>query len=127
MSFPPMPGPPEVPIIPHVLRGVLTDRDGNNILTGAPVIVVNETHSGNDRKLSRSGGEILIDMGNVPDWAVGDDIRVQVTDYNGNGEVYYVIPLTATGNTSITKVIRPINPVCGKRPDKFTGRSIVRT
>lgn len=126
-TFPPMPPPPTTPIKPHILRGVLTDRHGNNITTGTGVIVYDETNVGTDRIASRSGGEILINMANMSDWSFNDVVRVQAIDSKGNGEVYYVSPASGTGDTSISKVIRAINPVCGKRLDKFPIRSMVKT
>ena len=126
MPFPPMPPPPATPVKPHTLVGVLTDRHGNNITTGTPVIAVNETHAGSKRVVTRSGGEILINLANMSAWTVDDKIRVQVIDTKGNGEVFYVSPASGTGSTSISKVIRAINPVCGKRIDRFTGRSVVK-
>ena len=127
MTFPPMPPAPATPIKPHVLRGVLTDRHGSNITTGTPVIAYDETNTGTDRVLSRASGEILINMGNISAWSFNDKVRIQAIDDKGNGEVYYVSPASGTGNTNISKVIRPITPVCGKRLDKFTCGSIVKT
>lgn len=123
---PPMPPPPSSPIKPHVLVGILTDRKGNNINTNTPIISYNETNIGTNRTLSKINGEILINLANMSTWSVNDKIRIQVIDSKGNGEVYYTFPLANTGTTSITKVIRAINPVCGKRLDKFTGRSVVK-
>lgn len=127
MTFPPMPPAPATPIKPHVLRGVLTDRHGNNITIGTGVIAYDETNVGTDRVASRSGGEILINMANISTWAFNDIVRIQAIDEKGNGEVYYVKPASGTGDTNISKVIRAINPVCGKRIDKFTGRSVVKS
>ena len=127
MPFPPMPPPPAIPVKPHTLVGVLTDRHGNNITTGTPVIAVNETHTGSKRVLSRAGGEILINLANMLAWSVNDIVRVQVIDSKGNGEVWYVSPASGTGSTLITKVIGAINPVCGKRINKFTMGSVVKT
>ncbi len=126
MPFPPMPPPPAAPIKPHILVGTLTDRKGNNITTGTPVIAVNETHAGMNRVLSRAGGEILINLANMSAWTVNDRVRMQVIDSKGNGEVWYVSPASGTGITSITKVIKAISPVCGKRIDKFTVRSVIK-
>ena len=44
----------------------------------------------------------------------------------GNGEVWYVKPQSGTGITSATKVVRVINPVCGKRIDRFIGKGVVK-
>jgi len=126
MTFPPMPPAPATPIEPHVLRGILTDRHGAKITTGTGIIAFNETNEGADRTLSRANGEILFNLANISAWADDDKIRVQCIDEKGNGEVYYVSPAADTGSTQITKVIRAINPVCGKRIEKFTGRSIVK-
>ena len=126
MTFPPMPPAPVTPIKPHVLRGVLTDRHGSNITIGTGVIAYDETNVGTKRVVTRSGGEILINVANMSAWSFNDVVRVQAIDEKGNGEVYYVKPASGTGDTNISKVIRAINPVCGKRLDKFTGRSVVK-
>lgn len=126
-TFPPMPPPPAAPVKPHILVGILTDRKGNNISTGTPVLAYNETHAGMNRILSRAGGEILINLANMSAWAVNDRVRIQVIDTKGNGEVWYVKPQSGTGITSVTKTVRASNPVCGKRMDKFTGRGVVKT
>ena len=126
MPFPPMPPPPTTPVKPHILVGILTDRKGNNITTGTPVIAFNETHTGTKRVLSRTGGEILINLANMSAWAVNDNVRIQVIDAKGNGEVWHIKPQSGTGITSVTKVVRAINPVCGKRTDRFTGRGMVK-
>lgn len=65
-------------------------------------------------------------MINMSAWAVNDKVRIQVIDTKGNGEVWYVKPQSGTGITSVTKVIKAINPVCGKRMDRFTERSVVK-
>ena len=126
MPFPPMPPPPAAPVKPHILVGILTDRKGSNITTGTPVVAYNETNVGTKRVLSRAGGEILINLANMSSWAVNNKVRIQVIDTKGNGEVWYVKPQSGTGITSVTKTVRAINPVCGKRMDRFTGRSVVK-
>lgn len=126
MPFPPMPPPPSTPVKPHILVGILSDRKGNKITTGTPILAYNETHAGMTRVLSRAGGEILINLANISAWAVSDKIRLQAIDSKGNGEVWYVSPASGTGITTISKIIRGINPVCGKRIDKFAGRSVVK-
>ncbi len=126
MPFPPMPPPPAAPVKPHILVGILTDRKGNNITTGTPVVAYNETNVGTKRVLSRAGGEILINLASMSAWAVNDKVRIQVIDTKGNGEVWYVKPQSGTGITSVTKVVRTINSVCGKRMDRFTERSVVK-
>jgi len=65
-------------------------------------------------------------MINMSAWVVNDKVRIQVIDEKGNGEVWYVKPLSGTGITFVTKVVRAINPVCGKRMDRFTGKSVVK-
>jgi len=65
-------------------------------------------------------------MINMSAWAVNDKVRIQVIDTKGNGEVWYVKPQSGTGITFVTKVVKAINPVCGKRMNKFTGRSAVK-
>lgn len=125
-----MPPPPAGPIKPHTLVGVLTDRTGSNITTGTPVIADNETHAGNQRVLSRAGGEILINLANMTNmsgWSVGDHIRIQAQDSKGNGEIYYVAPAANTGHTDISKELRPINPALGMRLDRCIGWSLVRS
>ncbi len=121
-----MPPPPAAPVKPHILIGILTDRKGSNITTSTPVVAYNETNVGTRRVLSRAGGEILINLANMSAWAVNDRIRIQVIDTKGNGEVWYVNPQSGTGITFITKTIRAINPVCGKRIDRFAERSVVK-
>jgi len=68
----------------------------------------------------------MINLANMSAWAVNDIVRVQVIDTKGDGEVWYVKPLSGTGITFVTKVVRAINPVCGKRMDRFAGRSVVK-
>jgi len=68
----------------------------------------------------------MINLANMSSWAVNNKVRIQVIDTKGNGEVWYVKPQSGTGITSVTKVIRAINPVCGKRMDRFIGRSVVK-
>jgi len=65
-------------------------------------------------------------MINMSAWSNNDKVRMQVIDEKGNGEVWYVKPLSGTGITFVTKVVRAISPVCGKRMDRFTGRSVVK-
>jgi len=65
-------------------------------------------------------------MINISPWIVNDKVRMQVIDEKGNGEVWYVKPLSGTGITSVSKAVRVINPICGKRMDRFTGRSVVK-
>lgn len=124
MPPPPMPQ-GTTPIKPHTLVGILTDRDGNNITTGTPVIAVNETHPGNQRVVTRSGGEIQIDLANMSGWEYNDVIRDQAITTKGEGEIWYVSPAMNTGSTSITKTIRAINPMI-KRNDKFPIKSMVK-
>lgn len=124
MPFPPMPPPPATPVIPHVLRGVLTDSHGDNIESDNVVIAINEIHAGNRRVPIRAGGEILFNVANISAGVVGDDIRMQCIDLKGNGEVWHAD--VGSGATDISKVIRMINPVCGKRVDRFLVRSVVR-
>ena len=126
MPFPPMPPAPNAPIKPHALVGTLTDRTGSNIATGTPVIADNETHTGNQRVLSRASGEIMINLANISDWSVGDNIRIQAKDSKGNGEIWYTSPAANTGHTSISKELRPINPALGKRLDRYQERSLVK-
>lgn len=123
MPFPPMPPFPSTPIKPHILNGILTDRNGNNIITDSEVIAINETNSGSKRILTRANGEILINLADISTWSINDKIRIQIKDSKGNGEVYYTKPLTGTGNTSITRVIRKISS--RNRMDKFTERCII--
>ena len=122
-----MPPPPATPIKPHSLVGILTDRVGSNITTGTPVIADNETHQGNQRVLSKAGGEILINLANMSGWSVGDHIRIQAQDSKGNGEVWYASPAANTGHTDISKKLRPINPALGMRLDRYTKRCLVRS
>jgi len=126
MPFPPMPGPPSTPIAPHVLSGILTDRDGNHIAADTNVLAYDETNVGSHIDPVKTNGEIVMALANISDWAFDDDIRMQCIDAKGNGEVWHVTPVAATGYTSITKTIRAINPVCDKRLDKFPLRSVVK-
>ena len=122
-----MPAPMPPPPSPHVLDGILTDRNGNDIAADINVTVIDETHAGTRSAPIKTSGEIVMDMANVSDdWAVGDSVRVQCIDNEGNGEVWHVSPVAATGHTSITKTIRAINPAMGKRIDKFLLRSVLR-
>ena len=66
-------------------------------------------------------------MINMSAWSNNDKVRMHVIDAKGNGEVYYVKPQSGAGITSISKVARAINPVCGKRVDRFVGRSVVKS
>lgn len=68
----------------------------------------------------------MINFINTSSLTVSDKVRIQVIDAKGNGEVWYISSASGTGITSITKIVRSINPVCGKRMDKFTGRSMVK-
>jgi len=122
-----MPPPPFTPTPPHVLSGILTDRKGNNIVTNTTVIVADDTHAGTYTDPVKTNGEIVMSLANVSnDWAVGDNIRVQVIDGNGNGEVYRVSPAASTGFTDITKTVRPINPTLDRRLDRFPLKSLVK-
>ena len=125
-TFPPMPPSPATPVKPHVFVGTLTDRHGNNIATGTPVIAYDETNTGTNRVVTKASGEILINLANMSTWEFDDKVRIQVIDTKGNGEVFYVSPSAGTGHTSITKVIRAINSTCGKRINKFTAKSVVK-
>ena len=69
---------------------------------------------------------VMINLTNISAWAVNDKVRMQVIDSKGNGEVWYVKPQSEIGITYVTKVVRAINPVCGKRMDK-TFKSVVKT
>jgi len=121
-----MPGPPSAPIKPHVLSGILTDRDGNNIAADTNVLAYDETNVGDHSDPVKTNGEIVMSLANVSDWSFNDHVRMQCIDNGGNGEVWHVSPQSGTGYTSITKMIRPINPVCDKRFDKFPLRSMVK-
>lgn len=123
----PMPPPPSPPVSPHVLDGILTDRNGNNIVADTNVIVIDETHAGTRADPIKTNGEIVTSLANVSDdWAFGDNIRIQCIDRKGNGEVWHISPVAATGHTDITKTIRAMNPALGKRLDKFPLRSVVK-
>lgn len=128
MPPPPMPGPDVggTPIGPHVLSGILIDRDGDYIAADTNVLAYDETNIGDHTDPVKTNGEIVMSLANVADWSFNDHVRMQCIDDKGNGEVWHVLPQSGTGYTSITKTIRPINPVCDKRLDKFPLRSVVK-
>ena len=123
-AFPPMPPPHATPVVPNILRGVLTDRHGNNIESDVGVIAVNETHAGNRRVPIRTNGEILINVANISSGVAGDTVRLQCIDNKGNGEVWRVS--VGCGATNISRMVHAMNPIVDRRVDSFLARSVVR-
>lgn len=123
--FPPMPGPPETPVTPNMFRGVLTDKEGNNIATESAVYGVNETHAGSDRISVRTGGEIVINAANLSASVVGDTVRFQCIDSKGNGDIWY--KTIAKGAVDMSHVVLPINALVGHRVvGKLSVRGVTR-
>lgn len=122
--FPLMPGPPEPPIEPNIFRGVLTDREGNNIATESAVYGVNETHAGSDRVLTKTSGEIIINTANISAGAVGDTVRFQCVDTKGNGDIWY--KSIAKGVVDMSHVVLPITPLIGHRIVRLCIKGIVK-
>ena len=123
-EYPPMPPPAAKPVEPNVLAGKLTDRAGTNITTGSPCHATNITHVGSRRVVTRTNGEIIINVANLSAGVVGDNIWMQCFDNRGNGKIWH--ETVSRGRTDISEVIPPIDAVIGGRIDTMLPRGIFR-
>ena len=92
MPFPPMPGPPDAPIIPWSIFVMVKDSPSGAYISGAKIFGTNETDGGYSRpsRKSQSDGSIIVDCANMSDWTATDDdlIHIEVTKGYRNASLF---------------------------------------
>lgn len=85
MPFPPMPGPPDEPVIPYVIAGKV-QYHGNDV-TGAKIWFENETHAGSGNLTSsEADSNFAYNAANMSVYSNGDSILIAATHNGRRGQ-----------------------------------------
>lgn len=90
MPFPPMPGPPDIPIKPYVIAGKV-QYHGNDV-TGAKIWFENETHAGTDDLTSNeSDSNFALNAAEMSAYSNNDIILISATHNGRRGQKRIIV------------------------------------
>lgn len=110
MPFPPMPIPPEAPVIPYPISVRVKDTPSGSYTSDAKIFGVNETDGGYNIPSSKSAsdGSIVIDCANMSKWTTTDNdlIHLEINKGYRNSVIFEKI---SQATRTLRMIIYPLS------------------